>query len=92
MLVSQSYRNAAMDGLHKSFRDAKYISSVDMESGFWNAPLEDGETQALTAFNSMLGKFQFKCVPMGLQPASGFRHRLLGCHDTTCVQGGDFYC
>ena len=61
-----------MDGLHKSFRDAKYISSVDMESGFWNAPLEGGETQALTAFNSVLGKFQFKCAPMGLQPASGF--------------------
>ena len=43
-----------------------------MGSGFWNAPLGGGETQALTAFNSVLGKFQFKCVPMGLQPASGF--------------------
>ena len=75
-LVPQSYRLPAMDSLWYSMDSARFISTADALDGFWLAPLDDA-TRHLTAFNSILGRFEWLCTPMGLQPSSGHFQRFM---------------
>ena len=65
-----------MDSLWYSMDKANWISTADALDGYWLAPL-DPETRYLTAFNSILGRFEWLCTPMGLQPSSGHFHPVL---------------
>ena len=76
ILEPGSYRLPAMDALWYSMDSAEWISSADALDGFWLAPT-DPETRWLTAFNSILGRFEWLCTPMGLQPASGHFQRFM---------------
>lgn len=75
-LKPQSYRLPAMDSLWYSMDQAEFISSADAADGFWLAPV-DKESRWLTAFNSVMGRFEWLCTPMGLQPASGHFQRFM---------------
>ena len=57
--------------------NAKYFSSIDLKSGFWQIPLAD-ETKELTAFSTPEGHFQFKVMPFGLRNAPVTFSRLMG--------------
>lgn len=75
-LKPQSYRLPAMDSLWYSMDQAEWISSADAADGFWLAPVDE-QSRWLTAFNSVMGRFEWLCTPMGLQPASGHFQRFM---------------
>ena len=51
-------------------RAAAGARAADAADGFWLAPVDE-QSHWLTAFNSVMGRFEWLCTPMGLQPASG---------------------
>ena len=53
---------------------AKYFSTLDCISAFWNIPVSK-TTQELTAVNFPWGKFAFTGMPMGMQAASAHYQR-----------------
>ena len=73
-VVHHSYRLPTCDTLWYSLDKAKYISTADMKDGYWLAPL-DSQSRWLTAFDTPVGRMQWKCVPMGLQPSAAGAHR-----------------
>lgn len=57
--------NASLDKLRK----AKYISTIDLKSGYWQILL-DADSKAITAFTIPgRGLFQFRVMPFGLHSA-----------------------
>jgi hypothetical protein len=51
--------------------NAKYLSSLDIRSAYWEVPLEEG-SRPLTAFSIPgRGQFQFRRMPFGLHSAPG---------------------
>ena len=66
-----SFRLPTCDSLWYTLDDAKYISTADAADGYWLAPL-DQETKWLTAFDTPMGRYEWNCLPMGIQPAAGW--------------------
>ena len=52
------------DAIH-SLHGAKYFSTLDAKSAFWQVPLTQSAAEK-TSFTTSLGKFQFKRLPFGL--------------------------
>ncbi|EZG42850.1 Gag-pol polyprotein, partial [Gregarina niphandrodes] len=44
----------------------RYYCTLDMNSGFWNVPIEEG-SKALTAFITPIGLFEFNVIPFGIK-------------------------
>ena len=63
-LMSSSSRTAS------GFRRAT-VCTADAADGYWLAPL-DQETKWLTAFDTPMGRYEWNCLPMGIQPAAGW--------------------
>ena len=60
------YYTPTIDDILPDLHGAKYISTLDAKSGYWNIPL-DPESQLLTTFNTPgFGRFCFKRLPFGL--------------------------
>ena len=58
-------------------RDAKYLSSLDIKSAYWQVPVAP-ESREFTAFTiSGRGLFQFRRMPMGLTNAPATWQRLI---------------
>jgi hypothetical protein len=54
-----------------SLGNAKYLSSLDIKSAYWEVPLEEA-SRPLTAFSvAGRGQFQFRRMPFGLHSAAG---------------------
>lgn len=65
--------NATLDKL----RNVKYISTIDLENGYWQVPLDE-KSKPITAFTVPgRGLFQFKVMPFGLHSASATFQRFL---------------
>ena len=65
------FRVNTCDSLWYTLDKAKYISTADAADGYWLAPL-DKTTAYLTAFDAPDGRYEWTCLPMGIQPASGW--------------------
>ena len=52
-----------------ALREAKYITTLDATSGYWQMPLSE-ESKAKTAFQTLTQRWQYKCLPMGITNAA----------------------
>ena len=55
---------------------ARFLSKMDLASGFWQVPLSD-QAKPYTAFSTRHGLYQFKVMPFGLVNAPGCFSRLM---------------
>ena len=65
-------RDETIDALH----GAKYFSTLDLASGYWQIELDE-ECKQKTAFTTEFGHFEFNRMPFGLQGAPSSFQRLM---------------
>ena len=51
--------------MYEKLRHAKYVSTLDLKNGYWNAGLTE-ESKHLTAFSTEFGTYEYNVVPQGL--------------------------
>lgn len=72
-----SYPLPFVDDILKMLANAKFISSIDLKSAFWQIPLDE-ESQEKTAFSIPgRGLFHFKVLPFGLSNSAQITQRLM---------------
>eukprot|EP01052_Picozoa_sp_SAG31_P030093 SAG31_NODE_3058_length_4735_cov_24.146894_2_plen_102_part_00 len=72
--------------MYEKLRGAKYISTLDMKNGYWNAALHP-DSQYLTSFSSPWGTFSYQVLSQGLiSSAAHFQHWVEG--KVTVTRGG----
>ena len=49
--------------------NAKFISSIDATSGYWQIPLSE-DSKNKTAFSTLARRWRYKCLPMGITNAA----------------------
>eukprot|EP01050_Picozoa_sp_SAG11_P029383 SAG11_NODE_8252_length_1040_cov_1.263549_1_plen_124_part_10 len=57
--------------MYEKLRRAKYISTLDLKNGYWNAGLDE-ESRPLTAFATEFGLYEYNVVPQGLVCSAAF--------------------
>lgn len=60
-----------------NLRSAKFLSTLDLKSAFWQIPLEETSKEKTTFAVPGRGLFQFKVMPFGLVNASQTQQRLM---------------
>ena len=75
---------ADTEHIFSSLSKARYLSKLDLASGFWQVPLSEA-TKPLTAFSTRYGLYQFRVMPFGMVNAPGCFSRLM----RTVLQGID---
>ncbi|XP_075926286.1 uncharacterized protein LOC142929264 [Petromyzon marinus] len=74
--VADAYPLPRMDESLDALAGARFFSTLDLLSGFWQLPLDD-ESKPKTAFRTPHGLFQFNRLPMGLHSAPATFQRLM---------------
>lgn len=66
-----------VDSILNRLRDAKYLSSIDLKSAFWQIPLDTNSCEK-TAFTVLgRGLFEFNVLPFGLHNSAATQQRLM---------------
>lgn len=77
VLVQEAYPIPQIASIINNLSGSKYLSSIDLESAFWQIPLEE-ESKQKTAFTiPQRGHYQFTVVPFGLSTASQALSRVM---------------
>ena len=71
---ANSYPLPLIDDILALLCKAKYFSSLDLKSGYWQVLVEDNDREK-TAFTCHRGLFQFNVMPFGLTTAPGVFHK-----------------
>lgn len=72
-----SYPIQRFDDCVDSLHGSKFFCSLDLQSGYWQVPLNSKEDREKTAFLTKDGLFQFKVLPFGLSNAPATFERLM---------------
>ena len=75
-VTRERYQLPTTDELFAKLRGAKYFSTLDACSGFWQIPLSD-ESSRLTTFLTPYGRFRFTRLPFGLNSGPEVFHRAM---------------
>jgi hypothetical protein len=76
MSKPSSYPLPLISDLLDSFNGAKYFSSIDLASGYWQILMEPDSVEK-TTFNSKYGSFEWLVMPFGLCTAPATFQRLM---------------
>ncbi|MCP4119862.1 MAG: RNA-directed DNA polymerase, partial [Desulfobacteraceae bacterium] len=76
MTKVDSYNTPKQKVLLSKLGSAKYLSSFDLTSGYWNIPMEE-ESKDITTFTCPEGLFRFEVLPFGLASAGAEFCRLI---------------
>ena len=71
-----AYPMPRMDELIDKLGKAKYITTLDLASGYWQVPMSK-EDRPKTAFSTPKGLYQFKVMPFGLNGAQATFQRMM---------------
>ena len=88
--VKDAHPLPRIDDLLDALREAKWFSTLDLKSGYWQVPITE-QDKAKTAFRTRSGQlFEFNQVPFGLCNASATFSRLMdrvlaGLHWEMCL-------
>ena len=73
---SDNFPLPRIDDLLDELGKAKFFSTLDLASGFWQIHVHDG-SQEKTAFSTPFGLFEFRVMPFGLKNAPSVFQRLM---------------
>ena len=74
--VKDRYPLPRIDETIDTLHGAKYFSTLDLASGYWQIELDE-ESKPKTAFTTEFGHFEFNRMPFGLQNAPSSFQRLM---------------
>lgn len=72
-----SYPLPRVSAIIDNLKNARYLSTIDLKSAFWQIPLDDNSKEKTAFAVNGRGLFQFKVMPFGLVNASQSQQRLM---------------
>ena len=89
-LKRELYQIPVIDDLLPDLSEARVFSKVDLASAFWHLELDKKESSKLTTFSTPYGRFQWLCLPFGLNVSSEIFQKhlnqgLLGLEGVKCI-------
>ena len=76
MIEPQQYHIPDVQEMYNKLQGSKYISLIDLKSGYWLCPLEK-ESQDITSFTTPFGTYKYTVCPMGLLTSAAHFQRFV---------------
>ena len=73
-LKREHYQLPTIEEITARMPGARYFSTMDARSGYWQIPLDE-ESSKLTTFNTPFGRFRFTRMPFGIRSAQEVFHK-----------------
>lgn len=74
---ADAYPMPRIEELIDQLGQARYISTLDLEKGYWQVPVSKADRPKTAAFSTPFGLFQFNVMPFGLRGAPATFQRLM---------------